>query len=171
LERNCITCDSIKNLPDYLPIKVTILEKNTKTYIPGNYKIFTVKELKQMCRLYSYIPWVKYLNSPKKRELIDKFLIDQLYIDAIKNGKLRVGGILGLKKHLKKEDFRLLLKTPKEILEINWNIASPWYAKSNPGNPNAKNARFLIENLEPQYPMELVLVKDQHSLSLAKILV
>jgi len=161
----------LRNLSENTICKVELIHKESGKLIQGNYTSFTVKELKKITRLAKWMPWLKTTMPEEARDIIEYFHIDQLYIDVLNNGLVRIGGVVGLKKHLRKEDFELLLKTPKDILKARWDLPSPGYANANPKNPNAKKARFLLERVEPNYPLELFLKKGAALLPLVKILV
>ena len=92
-----------------------------------------------------YIP-VKIGKLAKEVEIVEKVLVDQLYLDLLKDSKLVIGGVVVLKADVKGE-YRLLVEDGEGIKEVKWGIPSPGYAKMYPDNPYAKNARFKGEGL------------------------
>jgi hypothetical protein len=92
-----------------------------------------------------YIP-VKIEKLAKEVEIVEKVLVDQLYIDLLKDSKLVIGGVVVLKADVNGE-YRLLVEDGEGIKEVKWGIPSPGYAKMYPDNPYAKNVRFKGEGL------------------------
>jgi len=92
-----------------------------------------------------YIP-VKIEKLAKEVEIVEKVLVDQLYLDLLKDSKLVIGGVVVLKADVKGE-YRLLVEDGEGIKEVKWGIPSPGYAKMYPDNPYAKNARFKVEGV------------------------
>ena len=92
-----------------------------------------------------YIP-VELSKLVKEDEVVEKVVIDQLYLDLLKGSKLVVGGVVVLKPEVK-EEYRLLVEDAEGMKEVQWRLPSPGYAKSYPDNPYAKNARFKVEGV------------------------
>jgi len=92
-----------------------------------------------------YIP-VELSKLVKEGEVVEKVVIDQLYLDLLKGSKLVVGGVVVLKPEVK-EEYRLLVEDAEGMKEVQWRLPSPGYAKSYPDNPYAKNARFKVEGV------------------------
>jgi len=92
-----------------------------------------------------YIP-VELSKLVKEGEVVEKVVIDQLYLDLLKGSKLVVGGVVVLKPEVK-EEYRLLVEDAEGIKEVQWGLPSPGYAKMYPDNPYAKKARFKVEGV------------------------
>jgi hypothetical protein len=92
-----------------------------------------------------YIP-VKIEKLAKEVEIVERVLVDRLYLDLLKDSKLVIGGVVVQKADVKGE-YRLLVEDGEGIKEVKWGIPSPGYAKMYPDNPYAKNARFKVEGV------------------------
>jgi hypothetical protein len=57
------------------------------------------------------------------------------------------GGLACLIKEMEYK-YILIAKIKEQLVNIEWNLPSPWYAQNNPENPHSKNARFLCQNLK-----------------------
>ncbi|MCM8827431.1 MAG: hypothetical protein NC904_07960, partial [Candidatus Omnitrophica bacterium] len=103
-----------------------------------------------------------FIEKPKieyyPAEEVEFMRLDVLQMDLLGGGKLSIGGLVLLKKEVE-GDYQLILKNGEEEREIQWNISSPFFAKSYPDNPKAKNARFLINGVLPskEKPLEIYL--------------
>uniref|UniRef100_A0A7V6CEK1 Uncharacterized protein n=1 Tax=Thermodesulfobacterium geofontis TaxID=1295609 RepID=A0A7V6CEK1_9BACT len=117
-----------------------------------------------------YIP-VEISKLAREGDIVDRVVIDKLYLDLLKDGRLIVEGVVVLKPEVK-EEYRLLMENGEGIKEVRWGISSPGYAKMYPENPYAKNARFKVEGvvLTEEKPIKLYLEdKDRNRMLIYEI--
>ncbi len=89
---------------------------------------------------------VKKNKLVKEENIVEKVVIDQMYLDLLKDSKLVIGGVVVLKPDVK-EEYKLLIEDAEGTKEVKWNIPSPGYAKMYPENPHAKNPRFKVNGI------------------------
>jgi len=93
----------------------------------------------------------------------DTFIVDIVNLSLL-NEKIGISGIACLKRPYNFKEFDLYLKGGfNQEVKISWGHPSPVYAQRNPSNPNAKNARFVVEIPPKKEPISIVLRNIKNS--------
>ena len=152
-----------KNLKHYnftntIPIEIPFIKKIVGLFYPKLAKL-NYQYLNKLKNQYNTIVEFMYraIGSKSltsvieyKEEIISRYF-DLFKIDNVNFNLLTrtfsFGGLACLKKEMEYK-YSLIAKIKEQLVNIEWNLPSPWYAQNNPENPHSKNARFFLPDLK-----------------------